>query len=138
MVELRRRLGTDGFKLIRGAFDRTRAERDDRLIWGLPICVLVLAFGNCQPSFHETPESGQLTSTTRPKCFDSFSMTRLYGICCVSFRRDWTLSECRASRAESRTLDECAPSLSESRIEYSLSDLPRPWFRSYSSKVICD
>lgn len=42
MVALRRRLGTDGFKLIRGAFDRTRAERDDRLIWRFPICVLVL------------------------------------------------------------------------------------------------
>lgn len=45
-------------------------------------------------------------------------------------RRGCTLSECRASSAESRTFDECAPSLSESRIEYSLSDLPRPWLRS--------
>lgn len=136
MVALRRRLSTDDFKLIRGAFDRTRAERDDRLIWRLPICVLVLCTVSHLSTRHQ--RRGQLTSTTRPKCFDSFSMTRLYGICCVSFRRAWTLSECRASRAESRTLDECAPSLSESRIEYSLSDLPRPWFRSYSSKVICD
>ena len=48
------------------------------------------------------------------------------------------MSEWRASSAESSTLDECAPSLSESRIEYSLSDLPRPWLRSYSSNVMCD
>lgn len=49
--------------------------------------------------------------------------------------RGWTLRECRASSAESRTFDEWAPSLSESRMEYSLSDLPRPWFRSYSSNL---
>lgn len=87
-------------------------------------------------------------------------MTRLYGKCCVSFLcghgivsqnitgrrgkkeegskpylRGWTFSECRASSAESRTFEECAPSLSERRMEYSLSDLPRPWFLSYNSKL---
>lgn len=49
--------------------------------------------------------------------------------------RGCTLSECRASSAESSTFDEWAPSLSESRMEYSLSDLPRPWLRSYSSNL---
>jgi hypothetical protein len=51
------------------------------------------------------------------------------------YRLAWTFKECLASTAESKTLDECAPSLRDSLIEYSLSDLPRPWFRSYSSNL---
>jgi hypothetical protein len=48
---------------------------------------------------------------------------------------DCTLRECRASKAESRTLEEWAPSLMLNLMLYSLSVLPRPLFRSYSSKV---
>ena len=65
----------------------------------------------------------ELTSLNRPKCFDSFSMTRLYGKCCVSFLplnsqpvipprahftdlRGCTFNAWRASRVESRTFDE--------------------------------
>jgi len=82
-------------------------------------------------------------------------MTRLYGRCCVSFLvvdisrakkiRETetnllccTLREWRESSVESRTFEEWAPSLRDSLMEYSLSELPRPWLRSYSSNVICD
>lgn len=51
------------------------------------------------------------------------------------YLRGCTLSEWRASKAESRTFEECAPSLNEIRMEYSLSDLPRPKLRSYSSNL---
>jgi hypothetical protein len=92
--------------------------------------------------------TNQRASVNLWKCLDNFSITRLYGRCCVSFLgeliqkimppsriprsdlRPWTFSECLASKVESRTLEEWAPSLNESLIEYSLSDLPRPWFRS--------
>ena len=56
----------------------------------------------------------------------------------MSLLRGCTLREWRASSVESRTLEECAPSLRDILMEYSLSDLPRPWLRSYNSKVMCD
>lgn len=95
-----------------------------------------------------------LTSKCLPKCFDNFSITTLYGRCCVSFLKkllgivDWiredvvhaylldcTFNAWRASTAESRTFDEWAPSLRESLIEYSLSDFSRPPLRSYNSNL---
>jgi len=69
---------------------------------------LSVAMGVVRPSTISYGPSGPDSSYSNilPKCFDNFSITRLYGKCCVSFLRACTLRECRASNVESRTLEE--------------------------------